>query len=960
MNISDLMDMKPGLKNKDALRSLLKETKVDNPANVSSSSTIITSIPSVNQHNEKPKKRNYGERYRNIIHTYQHVIAARTIQRLFRGYSDRVQLWNYGGKLMVSRVVKIQKAFRGLQGRKRTVVVYNEMLVRMSGRIKGMFRKWQSYRLMKIYRTEYLHRTVVKIQCLYRGKDIRLKLAEWRRKRAIKMSKVIQRYTRGYLGRRRSYGLLLRRNQYKNRLFHHKRLDFEISYSGVIGGYRSTFEAFDMTGLSPWEVFDNIMLHIHGTVRLNLALDIAEQLVFTYPKFKPGIFALKLCLLSNWSSEGKAENLRIDMLEELVGLIYLEQSFLKKYGDTFEDISIDSYFAIICDHPEYPKLPGVVVDTVSRFRWAKDKLIDPLAEESVNLIGETLTLGFSDLLDNSTPLIEQEENQETKNHAEIFDELEFMFFSTSLWRTNKNNHSCSMMVNFLLCRNTLNFGGFLSDSIAYRVERARIILRDVQKKTVLDKQLEVGLRTEVNSNIFSKVHTLITTKRIFFKDIRLSTSFQKILPKEQLSPIRCDILIYQAGEMLIVRGVACISPQANLNTTTADGKDGGRREIIVRPLILLSSEIKQLAKQSVIYLSHLLKQTQVNIRSRGQINNVSEYLLREIRIVTGTSRWNLTSNPAPQSINLRIVLPALEYSRREQVNLNKEQFACRILQKSYRGYCGRALFRRLMFRTKERMKQQDNKVGKLDDLRKIRAQRFCFISRIQSLIRGGISRQKVIKMKLSTLIIQCSFRIYRAKMKVLAAIKRRDGGPEIILMLTREFAKDGFHFNLRVFRCGNNYRLNGSDIETDKLICLGFFYGAEVNDLLDAYNDTIIGDTVQDKQLRIRPWQFDRVVNLIVSNVGFTSIISPVTLELGGKLCTPKIAMVLTPTASLKTLGIEKTKNLNRILKDQRDVITRWHKLIEARSRIKAGKSKPSASMRFLASNAAPISSNKK
>lgn len=957
MNISDVLDMKPGLKNKDALRSLLKE-RIENV----SSSIITTKSENQLNENQSKKHRNYGERYRNVIHTYQHVIAARTIQRLFRGYYSRVKLWNYGGVLMISRVVKIQKTFRGFQGRKRFVVVYNKMLVRMAAKIKGMFRKWQSYRLMKIYRTEYLHRSVVKIQCLFRGREIRLRLAEWKRKRAIKMSKVIQRYTRGYLGRRRSFGLILRRNQYKNRLYEHKRIDFDISVSGAIGGYRSTFEAFNMTGLSPWEIFDHIMLHIHGTVRLNLALDIAEQLVFYYPTFKLGIFALKLCLLANWSSEGKAENLRIDMLEDLIGLISLEKTFIKKFSDTLEDISVDPYFDILCGGIDFPKLPGVVVDTVARFRWKLDKVINPLADESVNLIGDTLTLGFSEVFDQST-LIEQEEDDETINHAEIFDELEFMFFSTNLWRNNKNNYSCSMMVNYLLCRNTLHFGEFLNESIANRVERARVILRNVQKNTVQDKQVEVSLRTEVNSHIFTKVHTLITSKRIVFNDILLSTSFTKILIKEQLVPLKCDISVYQAGEMLIVKGVACISKEAKLNSNSDDG-DGGneadKREIFIRPLVLMSTELKVLAKQSIVYLAHLLKQSQANIRARGQINNVSEYLLREIRVVTGTSRWNLTQNPQPQSINLRIVLPALEYSRREQINLNKEEYACRILQKSYRGYCGRALFRRLMFRTKERMRQEDDKSKKVDVLRKVRAHRYYLISRIQAIIRGGISRQKVIKMKMATLIIQCSFRVYRAKMKVLAAIKRRDGGPEIILMLTQEFAKEGIHFNLQVFRCGNNYRLNGNDIETNKLICLGFFYGQEVNDLLDAYNETIIGDTVQDKLLRIRPWQFDRVVNLIVKNIGITNIISPVTLELGGKLFTPKIAMVLTPTASLKTLGIEKIKNLNRILKDQREVITRWHKLIAARARIKVGKSKPSASMRFLQSKDAPLSVTKK
>jgi hypothetical protein len=47
--------------------------------------------------------------------SHQNYWATTKVQRLWRGYKTRLSLWKYGGVLMVSRVLKIQRVFRGFQ-----------------------------------------------------------------------------------------------------------------------------------------------------------------------------------------------------------------------------------------------------------------------------------------------------------------------------------------------------------------------------------------------------------------------------------------------------------------------------------------------------------------------------------------------------------------------------------------------------------------------------------------------------------------------------------------------------------------------------------------------------------------------------------------------------------------------------------------------------------------------------
>lgn len=174
----------------------------------------------------------------------------------------------------------------------------------------------------------------------------------------------------------------------------------------------------------------------------------------------------------------------------------------------------------------------------------------------------------------------------------------------------------------------------------------------------------------------------------------------------------------------------------------------------------------------------------MEVRKRGTWRNVGEYLIREIRLVTCKALWvpppfsplsppvttvisavqfasNLPLPPPPPSPpplsspspspspypplqqSLRLVLPPIEYARRERSDYQKEEFASNILQKSYRGYRGRSLFRRLLFRAREEERQKNRLSLARTHLLNIRTQRNCLAAKIQSTLKGFLWRLQV-------------------------------------------------------------------------------------------------------------------------------------------------------------------------------------------------------------------------
>jgi hypothetical protein len=90
-----------------------------------------------------------------------------------------------------------------------------------------------------------------------------------------------------------------------------------------------------------------------------------------------------------------------------------------------------------------------------------------------------------------------------------------------------------------------------------------------------------------------------------------------------------------------------------------------------------------------------------------------------------------------------------------------------------------------------------------------------------------------------------------------------------------------FSFTLKIYRSGNNYRLEGLDMLRGAVYD-GAVYSQEAMQLIKQHNSGIVGTSLSANSLRIMPWQHERVVELIVANLGMMRATHALTTQLGG------------------------------------------------------------------------------
>ena len=81
-------------------------------------------------------------------------IAARQIQRVWRGYRSRYNTWKYGGTLNMMYALKIQRVYRGHIGRKSAGDVFYKYATLMANRINRMYRCWKARKTVRLTKVQ--------------------------------------------------------------------------------------------------------------------------------------------------------------------------------------------------------------------------------------------------------------------------------------------------------------------------------------------------------------------------------------------------------------------------------------------------------------------------------------------------------------------------------------------------------------------------------------------------------------------------------------------------------------------------------------------------------------------------------------------------------------------------------------------------------------------------------------
>ena len=115
----------------------------------------------------------------------------------------------------------------------------------------------------------------------------------------------------------------------------------------------------------------------------------------------------------------------------------------------------------------------------------------------------------------------------------------------------------------------------------------------------------------------------------------------------------------------------------------------------------------------------------------------------------------------------------------------------------------------------------------------------------------------------------------------------------------------------------------------------GDVFKPDMQDLLTSYN-TQFDSSFASKQLKIMPWQYVRVAELIADSVSLVDKITSVTRQLGAvvrsnmendEVLRPNLTLVLMKNAS--GVGIEQGKDFSRTLRDQPEVMAKYKRFLQ-------------------------------
>jgi len=771
----------------------------------------------------------------------QNHYAALQIQRLFRGYKCRRFLWSYNGIFRVHFLIKIQRLYRGHVGRKIAFHKARDRIYFYASKIQNINKLFVAKRELRLLRAERTLKNVILLQRKFRDRRERRLWAIILLKMKDEKARRIQRVFRSYIGRRRFKSIKLRKIQKYKDITQAIKNDVVLSanYTLKVGINMIDLTRYD----NEWDLLYFILLEFIGTNRQIAYLNSIIFLVRSYPDFFYGKFFLCVILFSVWTSIGSQRLIVEDLLAEALDLL----EFLKSNVATTRKI-----------YNEKRKLLPEEFTGIDKF--------------------SSFSIYFEDMME------------------VVLEEIEHMFFHNGFRRHGYTDVTYSQMAFFLIVRSEITLS---SDMKTKCLKRAKELFKKARNKAHSKAAEEMFLRIELFNQMYEEEQNLILRRKRPFKDCILSD-----VVNNQYSGIRkggrddrlklnVEIDFFQMGEMLTVQGkiISSVSNRAMTTSSSTQCKKWSE-SIKIRPLILLARDLKPLFEISVKFVSKLFKQSEHEVARRGKWGVLTEYLFHELRIVSYESKYS-TSNPnksnnSELTFNSRdslfsaakFVLPQVEYRHRERNSQVLEEHGLKLMQRTYRGFRGRALWRRLCKRKLSRMAQNKTTINKLKQLTDIRNFRFEMSAKIQARIRGYLWRKRLRYLNQCAINCQRVYRGYSGRVFAIKERKRRLYGADVAEMIRRGEVISGKKVTLVMYRCGQNYRILVQDL-INKLEYHGNIWANEVNSFLDAHNQQFIGTDVNTNQLRIKPWQHNKVADLLSTNLSITERIRSVSNNIG-------------------------------------------------------------------------------
>lgn len=275
---------------------------------------------------------------------------------------------------------------------------------------------------------------------------------------------------------------------------------------------------------------------------------------------------------------------------------------------------------------------------------------------------------------------------------------------------------------------------------------------------------------------------------------------------------------------------------------------------------------------------------------------------------------------------LALSLLSVVTRRNKSTQNNEVRYATTLLQRVIRGWLGRLRFRAVYLKKREIMRRWWLASKVMLRWKEMRRRHEAAARLVQARVKGMLWRMYLQIMRSAALVLQCSYRVYHAKLRLLAELARRDGGPQVVEMLHggKLMHVADRTFSLRVFRCGYHYRFEGLDMMRG-LTYHGAIHQSELTQQLKRYNADVIADlggdrtSLASKQAQIQLWQYEKVLNYLLAHLRLSHRIYGGTNSMGG-------ADLLLSPSRLTTVGQAAQANYFQQLKvanpDKRRVTT--------------------------------------
>ena len=821
----------------------------------------------------------------------QNHFAAVTIQRVVRGFVCRRILWGRNGLLTNRAATKIQKTFRMHLGRKNAFERGKFMIYTHASRIQNLNKIFKAKQQLRVLRAEKTLERLILMQRKFRDRKERKLFRLFILKMKDNKCRQIQRALRGHNGRRRFKAIEARLHAKFLQLTRAVKSDAILSQNFTV---KVTASMIDVTACrDAWSLLDFAITQFVGTNRQTAYLNCIMYVARRYPDFFFGRFFLCVILLFVWTAMGSQRVVVEDILAEALELSeYLKgesEIFARNFGEDEDDLP--------------PSLRGVDVYSLYENRYG---------------------------------------NEPRYMMEEVLEEFEMSYFRCAFRRHGYTEVTFSQMAIFLIVRSVVT----QIHAVKLRcLERARILLRNARKKASSKAFEEMHLRIDLFDEYFGQDRKLILRRKRNFKDCVLSdwvrgqpAQIYRKGGRDDRLKLNVELDFFHHGDMIVVYGTVISSISNRSASSRVDlpcssqptSSKKWNESILIRPLVLLSRDVKALIDHSVAFVAKILHQSEDDVSRRGKWNILAEFLFHEIRIVSSECRHS-KENKLPTSerrdnlfSRARITLPVLDYRHRERNSQLLEEYGLKLMQRTYRGFRGRSLWRRLNRRKLTRMSQQETTQSKLTQIIRCREHRYIHASKIQAHMRGYLWRKELSKYNRAAINCQRMYRGHAGRKKVKALVRRRLLGAPVHEMIRRGVILDELRITLIIYRCGLNYRVLGQD-HINNCEYHGNVWQQEVDEFLEIYNSQFSGNSIAAKQQRVMPWQHMRVAELILGNLSLTSKIPTATKEFGAGSKRGIKALVFMKSAPGP--GIGQTSGLQRGLKDTLPVLKKLERI---------------------------------